>query len=245
MEVPRFDDNECVSALGRFLRAVLGTVQISFMLFMLFIGSVFGGLSAVCIQTWDRGMDMLGRKRVVMDSTGAHVHFIRYYLLFRDGGASTDFNVFVHRIVRTDEGDMHDHPWGYSTFILSGGYWETTGTAKRDAATEAASVGGVERKWRGPGFMQRVGESHVHRLGLGKNSDTGADVPCWTLFVPFRRTQEWGFYTERDDGVVWESAAKHLGGAKETGPGECGDSADGVQCEVAAQDAGDVDKKND
>ena len=214
MQALRFDDDECVSAIGYFLRSVLGAVQMSFMLFMLLMGSIFGGLGAACIQTWDRGMDMLGRKRIVMDSTGSHVHFIRYYLLYRDRDDRTDFNVFIHRILRTDEGCLHDHPWGYRTLVLSGGYWETTGTAGRDAATGEATVGDVERRWRGPGFTHKVSDSHAHRLALEKNEETGADVPCWTVFVPFRRTQEWGFYVDGEGGSVWEPAARHLGGAR-------------------------------
>ena len=36
------------------------------------------------------------------------------------------FNILVHKILKSDLGDLHDHYWSYVTIILKGGYWETT-----------------------------------------------------------------------------------------------------------------------
>ena len=36
------------------------------------------------------------------------------------------FNIFLHKILKSDLGDLHDHYWPYITVVLKGGYWETT-----------------------------------------------------------------------------------------------------------------------
>ena len=51
---------------------------------------------------------------------------IRYYVLFRKRPKWFPFNILVHKILKEDRGDLHDHYWSYITIILKGGYWETT-----------------------------------------------------------------------------------------------------------------------
>ena len=45
----------------------------------------------------------------------------------------------------------HNHPWGYFTLILSGGYYE---------------VRGKERKWRGPGWFAWRTHNDFHRVEI-------------------------------------------------------------------------------
>ena len=52
------------------------------------------------------------------------------------------FNIFLHKILKSDLGDLHDHYWSYFTIILKGGYWETTENG---------------RFWRGPGYGSKKG----------------------------------------------------------------------------------------
>ena len=84
------------------------------------------------------------------------------------------FNAYVHKIVLSDEPILHDHPWSWGTFIISGGYYEHTlkGTF-----------------WRGPGSWRTQTSTDLHWLELKKNK------PCWTLFWHGRRTRVWGFQT--------------------------------------------------
>ena len=73
------------------------------------------------------------RKRVIMDRgpswpdyDKAEPFMIRYYPLFRKRPKWFPFNIFIHKILKSDLGDLHDHYWSYITVILAGGYVETT-----------------------------------------------------------------------------------------------------------------------
>lgn len=53
--------------------------------------------------------------------TGADtdVYLIRYYVI-----QSKYFNFFIHRFLRSDRDDLHDHPWNFMTYLVSGAYRE-------------------------------------------------------------------------------------------------------------------------
>jgi len=135
---------------------------------------------------WDKAMDKMGRKRIIMDRQGKEPYLIRYYLLFIDRSESFPFNIFIHKFLKGDDDELHDHPWGYFTFILSGGYNEVLLNKNGENTTH----------WRGPGFFQRVKQSHAHAIHLDDSEDAGE---CWTLFIPFRREKEWGFWKPKEN----------------------------------------------
>ena len=107
------------------------------------------------------------RKRIIMDRGPswpdyhkAEPFMIRYYPLFRKRPKWFPFNVFIHKILKDDLGDLHDHYWSYITLILKGGYTETTdkGTFRRR-----------------PGYIGFRSSSDRHSLKLNKGK------PAWTL----------------------------------------------------------------
>ena len=110
------------------------------------------------------------RKRVVLDRgpswpdyDKAEPFMIRYYVLFRKRPKWFPFNILVHKILKEDRGDLHDHYWSYITIILKGGYWETTNKGKF---------------WRPPGYIGFRSADHLHRVDLKPNTNT------MTLFIP-------------------------------------------------------------
>ena len=132
---------------------------------------------------WDFSMDKLGRKRIIMDRDNNEPYLIRYYLLFIKR-KDFPFNIFIHHILKDDEEDLHDHPWGFFSLILNGGYHETILNENKRTETH----------WRGPGTFQRVTANHIHRISI---------VPrcggCWTLFIPFKQEKQWGFWRYNKD----------------------------------------------
>ena len=73
------------------------------------------------------------RKRVILDRgpswpdyNVAEPFVVRYYPLFRHRPKWFPFNIFIHKLLKSDLGDLHDHYWSYITIMLKGGYWETT-----------------------------------------------------------------------------------------------------------------------
>tara|TARA_Y100000592_G_C5260279_1_gene216996 strand:- start:103 stop:546 length:444 start_codon:yes stop_codon:yes gene_type:complete len=112
------------------------------------------------------------RYRIINDRLDEEPYLERYYLFLKERD-SFPFNIFLHRFLKSDPDDLHDHPWNYRTIILYGGYWEYT-------------LSGCF--WRGPGSYIYAPANTYHRVQLDKN------IPyCWTLFIPGRKNKDWGF----------------------------------------------------
>lgn len=140
-------------------------------------------------------LERLGRKRIVLDRVSDEPYLERYYLFLKER-SRFPFNIFLHKFLKSDPDDVHDHPWPYATLILKGGYWEWI--PEFNAAGE--KIGEV-RKWRGPGHFRISSATSYHRVELGN------DVECWTLFMPGPKQREWGFLV-RDQWVQWEQYLK-------------------------------------
>jgi hypothetical protein len=126
-------------------------------------------------------LERVGRKRIVMDRINDQPYLERYYLFLKDR-KRFPFNVFLHKFLKSDPDDVHDHPWPYATLILKGGYYEWTpifdGRGKKIAETCV---------WRRPGHFRTCSANSYHRIELDPN------VECWTLFMPGPQRREWGF----------------------------------------------------
>lgn len=126
-------------------------------------------------------LDKLGRRRIVLDRQSNEPYLERYYVFLRDR-TWFPFNVFLHKFLKSDPDDVHDHPWPYATLILRGGYyeWVPEFDSKGTKISET-------RHWRGPGHFRVCRANSFHRIELK------ADVDCWTLFMPGPQRREWGF----------------------------------------------------
>jgi len=129
-------------------------------------------------------LDKLGRKNVIMDRVSDEPYLERYYLFLRDR-QWFPFNIFLHRFLKGDPDDLHDHPWPYATLILKGGYWETTPNG---------------RFWRGVGHFRICSANSFHRIELEPG------VTTWTLFMPGPKQRDWGF----DVNGTWISHETYL-----------------------------------
>jgi hypothetical protein len=106
------------------------------------------------------------------------------------------FNVFLHKFLKSDPDDVHDHPWPYATLILKGGYWEWI--------PHFDTVGrktGEYQVWRGPGHFRISKANSFHRIELDP------DITAWTLFMPGRKCRDWGFMVQ-NKWIQWEQYLK-------------------------------------
>lgn len=131
------------------------------------------------------------RKRVILDRQSNEPYLERYYLFLKDRDRFP-FNVFLHRFLKSDPDDVHDHPWPYATVILKGGYWEWTpefdSTGKKINET---------RHWCSPGHFRTCRATSYHRIELDPA------VECWTLFMPGPQKREWGFLVTEKSQDRW------------------------------------------
>ncbi len=140
-------------------------------------------------------LDRLGRKRIVMDRVENEPYLERYYLFLRER-ERFPFNVFLHKFLKSDPDDVHDHPWPYATLILKGGYWEWI--------PHFDTVGrktGEYQVWRGPGHFRVSSANSYHRIELDP------DITAWTLFMPGPKQRDWGFLV-KNQWIQWEQYLK-------------------------------------
>ncbi len=125
------------------------------------------------------------RKRIIMDRGpswpdyhAAEAFVIRYYPFFRKRPSWFPFNILLHKFLKSDLGDLHDHYWSYFTIILKGGYWETT---------EKGTF------WRKPGYIgfRRHKDRHSIKIPHAKSA--------WTLLVvgPKKSIKKHSKYTKK------------------------------------------------
>jgi hypothetical protein len=126
-------------------------------------------------------LERMGRKRIVMDRESDEPYLERYYLFLKDRDRFP-FNVFLHKFLKGDPDDVHDHPWPYATLILKGGYyeWLPQFDSKGNKIAEMCV-------WRGPGSFRICRANSYHRIELDPS------VTAWTLFMPGPKKRDWGF----------------------------------------------------
>lgn len=126
-------------------------------------------------------LERRGRKVVIMDRINNEPYLERYYLFLKDR-KKFPFNIFLHKFLKGDPDDVHDHPWPYATLILKGGYWEWIPQFVNGVKIGEYCV------WRGPGSFRTCNANSYHRIELEPG------VTAWTLFMPGPQTREWGFW---------------------------------------------------
>ena len=98
------------------------------------------------------------------------------------------FSVMLHFIKSPDrQRHLHDHPVSMLSIILSGSYWEATGSRLNYRLRY--------RKW-----FNWIPATKKHRI-------THVHGKCITLCFAGRRVREWGFYTEHG-WVQWQQYHK-------------------------------------
>ena len=122
------------------------------------------------------------RHVIINDRIDGEPYLERYYLFLKTR-QYFPFNIFLHKFLKSDLEDLHDHPWPYFTLILKGGYWEHISNGLGDKPT---------RIWRGPGHFRFSHANSLHRIELNINKNKEIQN-CWTLFIPGPKLRKWGF----------------------------------------------------
>jgi len=140
-------------------------------------------------------LEKMDRKRIVYDRLDNEPYLERYYLFLKER-KRFPFNVFLHKFLKSDPDDVHDHHWPFATLILRGGYWEW----RPQFNQQGQKIGEVAR-WCGPGSFRTASATTYHRIELDPA------VTCWTLFMPGPKQRDWGFLV-RNVWVQWEQYLK-------------------------------------
>lgn len=152
-----------------------------------------------------RLMVKFDRYKLIPDRKTNEDYMHRYYLLVKD---RTKFpvNLTLHKIVKSDDPILHDHPWPYLTIILKGGYHEHT-----PLYDENNKIIGEVSRWRGPGSVIFRRAKQFHWLELDKNIG-----PATTLFFMGPQQRDWGFLLhKKKEKPVWVQWKDYLNNYKE------------------------------
>ena len=129
-------------------------------------------------------LERFGRKRIIYDRIHNEPYLERYYLFLKER-QRFPFNIFLHKFLKGDPDDVHDHPWPYFTLILRGGYYEWIPQFNSEGKKTCEI-----RKWRGPGHFRFCSANSFHRIELHPG------ITAWTLFMPGPQKREWGFWVK-------------------------------------------------
>lgn len=92
----------------------------------------------------------------------------------------------LHHILRSDDDHhLHDHPFDFTSLLLSGGYTEITPNGQL-GLPHSSTV--LTKIWPRFSIVRKQAED-AHRLIL--------DRPVWTLVVSGPKRRSWGFHTEQ------------------------------------------------
>lgn len=132
---------------------------------------------------------------------GKTVYLVRY-IPFK----SKYFCFYIHRFMRSDADDPHDHPWNFFTYVISGGYKE----AFYDRNKPVAGTDEFQALWsktintRLPGSIAYRRSTDVHQVILDKDYEMSEikDAP-FTVCLIGPRLREWGFWPLANKGKTW------------------------------------------
>jgi len=117
----------------------------------------------------------------------------RHYLSPRTWG----WRLFLHLINKADDDrDPHDHPWGFWTLIIRGGYIEHVYKGGKLVSVRKLTAGNLV--YRDPEHTHQVAEL------LG---------PTWTLVLAGPASRVWGFWLKDDTFVPWYEYLRRADGS--------------------------------
>jgi hypothetical protein len=105
-----------------------------------------------------------------------HEPYLIRYSLF----ACPWFAVKIHKILRSDDNCLHDHPWKFLTILLWGSYIEHSDQAI------AGVVVRIVKQYKAGNILYRH-LHYIHRLEI--------DKPVTSLVITFKKRKKWGFFT--------------------------------------------------
>lgn len=135
---------------------------------------------------------------------GGEVYLRRWFISPRNPKDSKQWSrLYLHKFCKSDNlRDLHDHPWPYRTFILTGGYWEHSFNPEYRKSEHIepfikSAFNKTRKKWYGPFSSFKRGAKWTHAVELKD------ERPAWTLFMTGPKERSWGFHT--DKGWCWHN----------------------------------------
>ena len=139
---------------------------------------------------------------------GKTVYLVRY-IPFKSKYAC----LYIHRFMRSDADDPHDHPWNFFTYVISGGYIEKFWNKNKPQVYQNTfvSLWDTEFNIRKPGSIAYRKATDVHQVVVDKerNMDEIDSAP-FTICLIGPRIREWGFWPQNEGGNLFVDWRRYL-----------------------------------
>lgn len=138
---------------------------------------------------------------------GKTVYLVRY-IPFK----SKYMCLYIHRFMRSDADDPHDHPWNFFTYVISGGYsevyYDKTPQKSRNKFT-ALWTKRINRRL--PGSIAYRRATDVHQVVVDRDYEMSEIQQApFTLCLIGPRIREWGFWPLINKGNTWIDWRRYL-----------------------------------
>jgi hypothetical protein len=136
-----------------------------------------------------------GRTLTITGTAGPDdVYLIRYYVV-----RSSWFNIFIHRFLRSDRDDLHDHPWNFCTYLVSGSYAENRWNEEKKVVERTYRFNYPDDGWgehRENTLVYRRATDQ-HQVVVGRELKlTEKNDAALTICVTGPTIRNWGFIKE-------------------------------------------------
>jgi len=124
--------------------------------------------------------------------------------------------LYIHRFMRSDADDPHDHPWNFFTYVISGGYDEVcySKVPQKSCNQGEQFFSALWTKYltrRLPGTIAYRKATDVHQVVIDRNYEMSEikNAP-FTVCLIGPRIREWGFWPLENNGTTWIDWRKYL-----------------------------------
>lgn len=109
------------------------------------------------------------------------------------------YGLRLHHWYRSDDKRApHDHPYGFVTLVLKGGYTDVS----FEYTTDGTGFTPAKDKLRLGSIRYRAAE-HSHWVDVNSGG-------CWTLMLSGRQKRRWGFWVSKRTGFKWTKSNKYF-----------------------------------
>jgi hypothetical protein len=123
-------------------------------------------------------------------------------------------SLYIHRFMRSDADDPHDHPWNFLTYVISGGYTEVFYDRMKPEIKDGAFINlwlkTINR--RKVGSIAHRNAHDIHQVVIDRPYELNElkQAP-FTFCLIGPRFREWGFWKLEDNGGTFIDWRKYLG----------------------------------
>lgn len=133
-----------------------------------------------------------GRVLTINGTAGEEdVYLIRYYIV-----RSRFFNIFIHRFLRSDHDDLHDHPWNFCTYVVQGAYTEKRWNEKTKTVESTRRCNFTDNKFgednQNTFVFRKATDQHQVLVDASRTLSERKSAPL-TICITGPVIRDWGF----------------------------------------------------